>query len=261
MSNVSVPRTAPPALAPDATALRTTALFLDVDGVLLGFAAHPAAVRVPDALLARLEALHAALGGALALVSGRAIATLDALFAPLTLPCAGLHGLERRNHAELVRVPADASALDAVRAAARTVVARYPGALCEDKGIALALHWRGEPLAAADLQALAASAAMQLPGYHLQPGDHVVELKPAAADKGAAIEAFLQEPPFAGRTPVFAGDDLTDEHGFETVNARGGTSILVGMRTPSAARYALPDVEAVHRWLGVGEAMRPQVAA
>lgn len=256
MSNVSVSRTAPPPLAPDATAL-----FLDVDGVLLDFAAHPDAVRVPAALVARLDALHAALGGALALVSGRSIDTLDALFSPLRLPCAGLHGLERRHRGEVARMQADTEALAAVRDAARRVVARYPGAVCEDKGIALALHWRAEPLAAADLQALASSAAMQLPGYHLQAGDHVVELKPASADKGAAIEAFLHEPPFRGRMPVFAGDDLTDEHGFDVVNTHGGVSILVGGRTSSAARHALPDVPAVHRWLGLDAGAQAQVAA
>lgn len=255
MSNVSAPRAAPPSLAPEATAL-----FLDVDGVLLGFAHAPDAVRVPAALIERLDELHAQLGGALALVSGRSIATLDALFAPLTLPCAGLHGLERRNGGDMHRLHVDASELDAVRAAALVVAARYPGALVEDKGIALALHWRAEPLAAADLQALAASAVMRLPGYHLQPGDHVVELKPAGADKGLAIEAFLQESPFAGRVPVFAGDDLTDEHGFEAVNLRGGISILVGLREPSAARHALADIAAAQRWLGVRDASRPQVA-
>lgn len=256
MSNASVSRGAPPPLVPD-----TAALFLDVDGVLLDFAHAPDAVHVPAALVERLDELHAQLDGALALISGRSIATLDALFAPLTLPCAGLHGLERRNGGDMHRLHADASGLDAVRAAALVVAARYPGALVEDKGIALALHWRAEPLAAADLQALAASAAMRLPGYHLQPGDHVVELKPAGADKGVAIEAFLQESPFAGRTPVFAGDDLTDEHGFEAVNLRGGISVLVGTREPSAARHALTDIVAVQRWLGVRDASRPQVAA
>lgn len=237
---------APPALAPD-----TTALFLDVDGVLLDFSAHPDDVAVGDALMRRLRALHDELNGALALVSGRAIAALDALFAPLRLPSAGLHGLERRNTGDIARIGIDGSALDAVRENARDIVARYPGALCEDKGVALALHWRAEPLAAADLQALAASAAMTLPDFHLQPGDHVVELKPRGADKGSAIDAFLHEPPFQGRKPVFLGDDLTDEHGFEVVNRCGGTSILVGSRTPSAARHALVDVAAAHRWLGV----------
>ncbi len=256
MPNVPDPRPAPPALVPE-----TTALFLDVDGVLLGFSAQPDRVVVPDALLARLRELQLALGGALALVSGRNIATLDALFAPLRLPSAGLHGLERRNGDDVRSVVADTSALDGVRAAAREIVARHPGALCEDKGMAVALHWRAAPAAADELRALAERAADALPGHHLQPGDSVVELKPVGADKGSAIEAFLQEPPFAGRTPVFLGDDLTDEHGFATVNRYGGTSILVGNREPSVAQFALSNVAAVHRWLGVHGAMQPQVAA
>lgn len=239
-----------------APALRTAddALFLDVDGVLLSFSAAPDRVDVPQPLVARLDALHGLLDGALALVSGRRIETLDTLFAPLRLPSAGLHGLERRNAGEVQRIDVDASALAGVRDAARDIVSRYPGAICEDKGVALALHWRAEPLAAADLQALAATAAMALPGFHLQPGDQVVELKPRGADKGSAIAAFMQEAPFAGKTPAFIGDDLTDEHGFDTVNQAGGASILVGTRTPSAARHALHDVAAVHRWLGVADA-------
>lgn len=245
------PRSAPPPLA-DVGALSEIALFLDVDGALLDFADTPDGVVVPPALVARLGELHQRLGGALALVSGRRIETLDALFAPLRLPCAGLHGLERRNGETVEHAPvASAEALARVREAGLQVAAKYDGALVEDKGPALAFHWRGDELAAADFDALAAMAVMELPGYHLQHGNRVVELKPDGADKGTAIEAFLREPPFAGRRPVFVGDDLTDEHGFELVNLRGGLSILVGPRAPSVARYALHDVAAVRRWLGV----------
>lgn len=252
------PRAAPPLLDDGgAGALGPVALFLDVDGVLLTLADAPDAVAVPPALVARLGELHTRLDGALALVSGRRIAVLDALFAPLRLPSAGLHGLERR-HGECrwqacVATPA---ALARLREAAQQIAARHPGALVEDKGLALALHWRAAPQAAPALSALATAALASLPGYHLQPGDCVVELKPQGADKGAAIEAFLAEAPFAGRRPVFLGDDLTDEHGFERVNQRGGISVLVGARATSAARYALPGVAAVHAWLGVRRTQR-----
>ena len=235
---------------PDAT----QALFLDVDGVLLGFAPAPDRVAVPPALRVRLQALHDGLGGALALVSGRAVADLDRLFAPLRLPCAGLHGLERRagpGGAVESAGGAPAAALAEVVEGARRIAARYPGVVVEDKGAAIALHWRAEPLAASDLQAYAAAALGTLPDYHLQPGNQVVELKPRGADKGSAIAAFLEQPPFAGRTPVFLGDDLTVEHGFEWVNLHGGRSVLVGMREPSAAAFGLADIAAVHRWLGV----------
>ena len=137
-----------------------------------------------------------------------------------------------------------------MRADARRLAEAHPGTLVEDKGAALALHWRQAPDAAPALGRFAETVLPWLPGYRLQPGDHVVELRPSAADKGDAIEAFLGEPPFAGRRPVFAGDDLTDEHGFEVVNARDGLSILVGGRKGSAAVYGLRDPGDVRAWLG-----------
>ena len=229
------------------------ALFLDVDGCLLDFADRPDAVAVPSALRTSLETLYARLDGALALVSGRSLATLDLLFEPLRLPAAGLHGLERRAAGRQVEAPAPAPLLEKVRADAHRIAAAHPGTLVEDKGAALALHWRQAPDAADALHAFAAAALPWLKGYRLQPGDHVVELRPASADKGDAIAAFLDEPPFAGRRAVFAGDDLTDEHGFEVVNARGGLSVLVGGRKGSAARHALRDPADVRAWLAAWE--------
>lgn len=229
------------------------ALFLDVDGCLLDFAPRPDAVAVPDVLRKALEDLAMRLDGALALVSGRPLATLDTLFAPLRLPAAGLHGLERTGaDGRLIEAPAPAPLLAKVRQDARRIADRHPGALVEDKGAALALHWRTAPDAADDLRAFAAAALPWLQGYRVQPGDHVVELRPASADKGDAIAAFLEEAPFKGRRPVFAGDDLTDEHGFEVVNAREGLSVLVGGRKGSAARFGLRDPDDVRAWLGCG---------
>jgi trehalose 6-phosphate phosphatase len=186
-------------------------------------------------------------------VSGRRIEVLDALFAPHRFAAAGLHGLQRRREGDEPPAPeATPPALASVRDQARALLReRYPDALLEDKGEAIALHWRTMPEAAADLQGFAMQALTRLPGYHLQPGDHVVELRPAHSDKGEAIAAFLGEPPFLGRRPVFVGDDLTDEHGFEIVNAQGGVSVLVGDRGGSAAEHRLPDIEAVYAWLGV----------
>lgn len=229
------------------------ALFLDVDGCLLDFADRPDAVAVPDTLRTSLAALATRLDGALALVSGRSLATLDGLFAPLRLPAAGLHGLERRAvDGRMVDAPPPAPLLEKVRKDARRVASEHPGALVEDKGAALALHWRQAPGAADALRAFADAVLPWLHGYRLQPGDHVVELRPASADKGDAIAAFLEEPPFSGRRPVFAGDDLTDEHGFAVVDGHGGLSVLVGGRKGSAARYALRDPADVRAWLEAG---------
>lgn len=236
-------RPPPPALADD------WALFLDVDGCLLDFADAPDAVIVPPALLTSVQALVQHLHGAVALVSGRSLASIDALFAPLRLPASGLHGLEQRSPQRNIVAPTAAPALATVREEARRVAGAYPGALVEDKGPALALHWRAAPQAGGALRAVADAALVCLPGYGLQHGDHVVELRPAISDKGGAILALLDEPSFRERVPVFLGDDITDESGFAAVNARGGISVLVGDREPSAARYGLADPPAVRAWL------------
>lgn len=238
------------AYAPPPSPSHDWALFLDVDGCLLDFASTPCGVRVPDRLLPTLGALQTALDGAVALVSGRPLHQLDALFAPLRLPAAGLHGLQVRTHDDLVDIAGDVpAALLELRVAAQGLAAKFPGVVVEDKGSTLALHWRGAPAAGEPLHEMATSALTSLPGYRLQPGNHVIEVRPDGADKGAAIVHLLASPAFAGRTPVFLGDDLTDEHGFAAVNALDGVSILVGSRSSSAARYHLHDPAALREWL------------
>lgn len=241
----------PPAVASD------WALFLDVDGTLLDFAERPDAVRVPHALILVLTGLWQRLDGALALVSGRPLAQLDALFRPLALPAAGLHGLEYRIHPRLPCPPphqSPAQSLAPLLHKARDIAQRHPGAVVEDKGVTVALHWRGNPAAEADFRTLAQAALHTLPGYRPQAGDGVIELRPCGPDKGSAIAAMLDTTQFRGRTPVFVGDDLTDEYGFEVVNGQGGLAVLVGDRVPSAAGYRLAGPTAVRAWLAAATA-------
>ena len=140
-------------------------------------------------------------------------------------------------------------ALSALRHEAWLLAERHPGVLVEDKGANLALHWRAAPDAAGPVTRLAQTHLQGLPGYRLQPGDHVIELVPADVDKGRAVHTLMNEAPFKGRTPVFVGDDLTDEYGFAAANAAGGWSVQVGGREPSQAQYRLADPTAVHAWL------------
>lgn len=234
---------------PDLSAI---ALFLDVDGTLLEIAARPQAVSVPAELRELLRRLSLATGGALALVSGRAIADLDALFDPLTLPSAGLHGFEHRGARGVCRRRAAPStaALELARRAMHQLARQHGGLLVEDKRFALALHYRGAPqLEDTVLAAMQEVAARVRDELELQRGKRVVELRPAGATKAQAVAAYLEEAPFAGRMPVFIGDDLTDEPAFELVNRSGGLSVLVGDPRPSAARARLADVAAVRAWL------------
>lgn len=227
------------------------AYFLDVDGTLINIADRPDAVVVDTPLLKLIADLHRATNGALALVSGRMISDLQSRTGLTQLPMAGLHGLERRDSAGRLWIhAATPAAKSAIKAALEPVVAVHPGLLLEDKGLTLALHYRQASALAAYVHRLMGQLVqLHGPGLELQRGKCVVEIKPAGVDKGAAVAEYLVEFPFKGRRPVFIGDDQNDEQGFAAVNQIDGVSIKVG-RGPSCARYRLPNVAAVHHWLG-----------
>ncbi|MET0311513.1 MAG: trehalose-phosphatase [Burkholderiaceae bacterium] len=204
-----------------------SALFLDFDGTLVDLAPQPDAIQVPAGLVTTLALLRDRLDGALAVISGRPIAQLDAYLAPLVLPASGVHGAERRSADGQVHL-LPAYSLAHVEVAARTLLLRHPELQIEHKRGSLAVHYRGKPeLEGACIIAMQA-AVDQSPGLTLLRGKMVVEAKPAGASKGRAIEAFLREAPFAGRKPVFAGDDITDEPGFGAVQRAGGVGIKIG---------------------------------
>jgi trehalose 6-phosphate phosphatase len=226
------------------------ALFLDVDGTLLEIAATPASVRVPRRLIDVLAGVSAKLGGALALVSGRALADVDSLFAPLRVPAAGAHGAERRTASGNVLRQDDSVALAPAKRLLAAWAAAHAGVLLEDKGSALALHYRLAPeLEAGARQVAGAALSAAGPRFQLQDGKKVLEIRATAVNKGQAIEAFMREPPFAGRVPVFLGDDVTDEDGFAFVNRFGGHSIRVGLDRATRARWRLADEAQAVRWL------------
>ncbi|TNF58132.1 MAG: trehalose-phosphatase [Burkholderiales bacterium] len=224
------------------------ALFLDFDGTLADLAPRPDAVRVDPDLRPTLQRLHRQLGGALALVSGRAQQDLDPFLAPLQLPTAFEHGAVRRRAGQDMAV-APAPPLEAALAAARALVARHPALLMEHKSHSVAVHYRQAP----DLEDLCRDRMGQAiagePSLHLLQGKAVVEVKSSTVNKGEAITAFLREPPFRGRLPVFAGDDVTDEAGFRRVQQMGGIGIKVG-DGPSCASHRVADPPSLRRWLG-----------
>lgn len=235
----------PPAL-PDAAAL-----FLDFDGTLVPIAQRPQDVRVPDDLIPTLQRLHLMLEGALAIVSGRPLSGVDAFLSPMLLPVAGAHGAERRNAAGQIKLRR-AETPAGVLAAAATLAARHTGLLLETKPSGFALHYRLVPALAETCQTTLAHALSDAPGasliWELMLGHCVCELKQRGVSKGTAVQAFLDEAPFAGRVPVFIGDDVTDEDGFVAVQAAGGFGIHVGTGT-TQAMYRLADTDAVARWL------------
>jgi len=227
----------------------STALFLDFDGTLVDIAEQPHEVAVPQGLVQTLGMLNDFLGGAVAVISGRPIGQIDDFLRPLHLAAAGVHGAERRSASGEMTL-LSAPVLDVVEKAARSLASEHSGLLVESKRGSLALHYRQAP----ELEELALStmraAVQESPGVTLLQGKMVVEAKPSGATKGAAIEAFLHEPPFAGRTPLFVGDDITDEVGFASVQRLGGLGVKVGdgptvawqrIATPELFRQELQD--------------------
>lgn len=227
------------------------ALFLDVDGTLIEIAETPQSVHAPHSLKQLLNSLELRLEGALALISGRSLANLDQLFAPLRLCASGIHGLERRDAlGTLIEPIFDASSLAIVHEELQHFTAQHQGLLLENKHYSLALHFRRAPELAELVHDKMTSLLPRLDEqFVLQAGKCVLELRPSAWNKGVAVAAFMREPPFRGRTPLYIGDDVTDEDAFKVVNNLQGYSIRVGCYSDTNARHRLADVQAVHHWL------------
>jgi trehalose 6-phosphate phosphatase len=235
-----------------------SALFLDLDGTLLKIAPRPEQVAVPDGLSELLTRVARRCGGALAIISGRRIDDFDRYVRPWHGAAAGVHGAERRAAAGRILTSGDtsedrraAAALERLRPAVGELERRLPGVLVEDKGRALAVHYREAPEKEEELRAaIAVLLRREAAALRMIDGKMVLELKPIHHDKGRAIAAFMADPPFRGRVPVFVGDDTTDEDGFAEVNRRGGVSVRVGPENPATqAAFTLPSVSAVLDWL------------
>lgn len=232
------------------------AVFLDIDGTLLDLAATPDSIVVPETLPAQIDRLSQKLGGAVALVTGRALDYADQLFQPFRFPIAGLHGAEMRGPDGYELHAPPSPEFTALKLALMREAESMPGVLIEDKGGAVAAHYRLAPQFEERLgQRMHDYAHAAGPHWALQIGKFVYELRPARASKGDALERFLSEAPFTDRLPLALGDDLTDESMFAVANARGGYSIRVGQlnattcaqataQSPAFVRQAIAEVSA-----------------
>jgi trehalose 6-phosphate phosphatase len=227
------------------------ALFLDVDGTLLEIAATPDRVRVPASLRNTLHLACVRERGAFALMSGRPLAELDQLFAPYRFPASGKHGLEvRLPSGQVIQPDIDPGVLDGARCWLRELPREHRGLLFEDKGVALAMHFRLVPWLESAVMVMMREIVDDLGGrFVLRRGKCVIEIVPRGFNERRSIELFMQQREFAGRTPVFVGDDPSDEVGFHAINEMGGHSIRVGDLAETAARYRFSSVLTVAAWL------------
>ncbi|MDP5306930.1 trehalose-phosphatase [Paracoccus spongiarum] len=233
----------PPDLPADA------ALFLDFDGCLVEISDRPDSITVPEALPARLARLHQRLDGAVALISGRDIADLRRYLPDFPGAIAGSHGaevsLDGRRIEAVHGVDLDVAAL---HRAARDLAAPHPAVLVEVKPHGVSLHYRADPALRGFVEDMMARLAEAHPGMALQPSKMAVELRPEGSSKDGALARLMGLDGFAGRVPVYAGDDLTDEAAIAEAQARGGFGIKIG-EGETVARYRLPGTEALAGWL------------
>lgn len=237
----------------DVCDLNRTAVLLDVDGTLLDIAPTPTEVVVPPELPSSLARLRDRVGGALALVSGRTIAEIDNFFGPLRLPAIGGHGAEMRPVADGPVLAGRAGPLDEeFKQRLKDIAARHPGVLTEDKGYSLALHYRLVPKQGVALihDIKHAYEAWGDPSIEMLSGKAVVELKFAGFNKGSAVRQLMSYPPFKGRSPIFIGDDHTDEDAFAVVPEFNGQAMSVGRKLPGIDRLFQSPAE-VRAWLAL----------
>lgn len=225
------------------------AFFFDVDGSLTEIQPHPALVTLSSAVLGHLARIFELSNGALALISGRSLTDLDNLTAPVRFPAAGLHGAERRDISgirhDTVLPP---TMLAHIQDQLEALIAENPGTMLEFKGTALAVHYRHALQREGIITRQVKQIIAPYPAVSLQPGKCVLEVKPQGVNKGESIREFMNEYPFKERTPVFIGDDLTDEAGFNVVNQYQGVSIKVG-EGATCALFRLASVTHVEAWL------------
>jgi trehalose 6-phosphate phosphatase len=235
----------------DPVDLHRIAILLDVDGTILDIAPTPRSVEVPSSLRQVLVALRERLNGALALVSGRPLADLDEIFAPLRLPAIGGHGAELRTLPDETAVERIAASLDpGLAEALKAIAARHAGVLVEDKGYSVALHYRQAPTQGPGVAREVRRACEAMAGHSVEllHGKAVIEIKSAGFNKGTAVRSLMKLPPFRGRMPIFIGDDKTDEDAFAVMPEFNGRAVSVGRRVAGVGdRFETPA--AVRQWL------------
>jgi trehalose 6-phosphate phosphatase len=228
-----------------------SALLLDLDGTLLELAPTPDAVVVPPGLPATLRTLRDRLAGALGIVTGRPIETIDALLGDAPYAVAGEHGAAMR-HAPgeaVQRPPLPAPPPEWLEAAER-LAAPHPGVLLERKARGFALHYRAAPEAGPVLRDALAAMLAGSPQFELLPAHMLWEVRPHGMDKGKALEALMARSPFAGRKPVFIGDDVTDEDAIRAARALDGAGFQVAdaFGSPAAVRTWLQGAATTGDW-------------
>ena len=229
------------------TGLPLLAIFTDFDGTLVELAETPEAIDVPATLAEQLERTMREFDSAFAVLTGREIADIDRYLSPLHIPVAGAHGTQRRRADGTMDIidPAALTGAEEIAHAVQPLVMAHPALIMETKEGAVALHYRRAPELEDAVRVAMEEVVQAAADFTLVPGKMVIEARSRSVSKGTALRAYMQEEPFAGRTPIFIGDDTTDEDGFIAAQDLGGIGIKLG-EGDTAARMRIADVTSVH---------------
>ena len=229
--------------------IQQIALFLDVDGTLYDIENSPSLIKPCFRLQKRLHSIRNRLGGALGLISGRSLDDLDRIFDNNKIPLAGNHGAQLRDALRTNEYQADTGDIKGIAHKIRRLLNEQKNIEIENKGSNLTVHFRNSTIDRKEITKIIMELVKYEPKLTFLKGKEVIEIKPLTHNKGTAISYFMRTKPFIKRRPIFIGDDVSDEDGFETVNKKGGWSVRVGNYKRSKANFFLPNVKSVHEMM------------
>ena len=226
--------------------IQQVALFLDVDGTLYEIENSPSLIKPCFRLQKKLHTIRNRLGGALGLISGRSLDDLDRIFDQNKMPVAGNHGAQLRDALRIKEYQADTENINGIALKIEESLNGQKNIEIENKGSNLTVHFRYSTIDRKEISKIMLEIVKYEPKLILLEGTEVMEVKPLSHIKGTAISYYMKTKPFIKRRPIFIGDDISDEDGFETVNKKGGWSVRVGIYKRSKANFFLPNVISVH---------------
>ena len=229
--------------------IQQIALFLDVDGTLYDIENSPSLIKPCFRLQKKLHTIRNRLGGALGLISGRSLDDLDRIFDNNKIPLAGNHGAQLRDALRTNEYQADTGNIKGIAQKVKESLNEQKDIEIENKGSNLTVHFRNSTIDRKEINKIIMELVKHEPKLTFLKGKEVLEVKPLSHNKGTAISYFMRTKPFIKRRPIFIGDDVSDEDGFETVNKKGGWSVRVGNNKRSKANFFLPNVKSVHEMM------------
>lgn len=232
-------------------------LLFDFDGTLAPIVSKPGYARIPGETLSLLKEVLCLRSCRIAVVSGRAMADIKKKIGLKGIVYVGNHGLQIRGDGlnyTAPLVPGYRASLRTIKTRIERGIRRYSGALIEDKGLTLSVHYRlvrDSERAALRREVRKIAQPYCARGFiKIRGGKMVMEIRPDLHwDKGSAVRWLIKRwmalDRCAQAVALYCGDDFTDEDAFRALAGKGIT-VVVGRRAGSAAQYFLDTQDEVN---------------